>query len=259
MSFLEKNTKVIDSSLAPFIFCYGNAGVGKSTLGHEAPNSIFLDFEDSTKYLTGASVINIRDVDIDKRYKYTIDALDAVCNEKHDRQTIVIDTLDWMERCLIDGFCEKHKAMSYYDSNVKAAAFGAGKKAILMEAQHVLEKLDKINKTRNMTVIVLAHTSTEKIDDAVDGSFNRNVAATQIEDIARMFMEKSDCVLYMKRKIIKSSNSPSGFVEGNGAMFIASSNMGTSSKERLGLPPVIDVPKGKAWQSFISSINTNKE
>lgn len=258
MGILDTNVKKSNGLEPPMIVVYGAAGTGKSTFASEASNPIFLDFEDSTKYLSDANVLDVRRHEPEQRYDMTCTYLDAILNEQHDYKTLVIDTLDWMERSFIDGFVKKVGAKSLYDPFNKQTDFGKGKKAITSEMQIVLEKIDKINKLKKMSIIILAHTKTKGVDDPVDGSYEQAQLGLQIDDVENMYLEKSDCVLYIKRQTIASKNEPSGFIVKD-PQFITCSNLGTKSKQRLGLPPIIHLPKGQMWDAFISSINTNKE
>ena len=70
---------------------YGTDGVGKSTLCSHAPNLIFVDAE------KGAEQLDVARFPQTQTFGELLVQLRALQNEKHDFQTAVPDSLDWID------------------------------------------------------------------------------------------------------------------------------------------------------------------
>ena len=72
------------------IILSGTNGVGKSTWAAAMPKPLFIDLENGTHHL-----------DVERTYTETyaefLDTVIALCEEKHDYKTLVVDSLDWLE------------------------------------------------------------------------------------------------------------------------------------------------------------------
>ena len=81
---------------------HGPPGIGKSTLGSQFPSPLFFDFEGS---LTN---IDVPHFDLrPKNFEETMDALRLLWGDGHKYQTLVIDTVDWLEIKIHEHVCEK--------------------------------------------------------------------------------------------------------------------------------------------------------
>src|SRR5574343_275999 len=82
------------------VVLYGVEGIGKSTFAANAPKQIFICAENGTGHL-----------DIDryqpKEFGDVLDFLGSLACESHDYQTIVIDTLDWLEPLVLQAVCKQ--------------------------------------------------------------------------------------------------------------------------------------------------------
>ena len=98
MSMLENITRGRESK-PPRLFIYGQEGVGKSTIGAAAPNPIFVQTED------GLGEIDTAKFPLAKNLNDVLAALNALRDEPHDFQTVVLDSADWLERLIWDHVC----------------------------------------------------------------------------------------------------------------------------------------------------------
>ncbi len=81
---------------------YGVEGIGKSTFGSEAPKPIFIQTED------GLDEINCDRFPLATTFDDVVAALKTLVNEKHDYESVVIDSLDWLERLVWDKLCQQY-------------------------------------------------------------------------------------------------------------------------------------------------------
>lgn len=131
----------------PFkIVLYGLEGVGKSSFAADAPKPIFLDVEGGTEDL---NVDRLPPVD---SFGEVLEILDELAREKHDYQTLVVDTADWLESMIWKAVCAEAKVESIED-----IGYGKGYTAALDKWRLFLSRLDELRDKRRMNVIILAH------------------------------------------------------------------------------------------------------
>lgn len=80
----------------PRFVVYGTEGIGKSTLGSQLPAPIFIQTED------GLSQIAADKFPQAQSYESVIEQLDALLNEEHEYQSVVVDSLDRLELLIFD-------------------------------------------------------------------------------------------------------------------------------------------------------------
>ena len=85
----------------PRIMIYGQEGCGKSTWSAAAPNAIFIQTED------GLGEIDCRKFPLAQSFGEILSSLTALRDEEHDFQTVVIDSVDWLERLVFDEVCRE--------------------------------------------------------------------------------------------------------------------------------------------------------
>lgn len=83
----------------PRILVYGTEGIGKSTFASTSPNPIFIPTED------GLDNIDCAKFPLCKTFVEVMSYIDVLQNESHDYRTIIIDTVDWLERLIWDFTC----------------------------------------------------------------------------------------------------------------------------------------------------------
>ena len=86
----------------PRVLLYGVEGIGKSTFGSQAPKPIFLQTED------GLDEIDCDRFPLATKFDDVIAALKSLAAEKHDYESVVIDSLDWLERLVWDKLCQQY-------------------------------------------------------------------------------------------------------------------------------------------------------
>ena len=83
-----------------FALIYDTDGVGKSTFCSHAPNPIFVGAEKGTEQLDVARFPQTETI------SELLAELRALQDEKHEFQTVVIDSLDWIEPLIWKAVCE---------------------------------------------------------------------------------------------------------------------------------------------------------
>ena len=76
-------------SLKERLIILGEKGIGKTTFGSDAPKPIFIPTEDGCSSIEGLDYFPKQTI-----YSGVLDCLKQLGKEKHEFQTVVIDTLD---------------------------------------------------------------------------------------------------------------------------------------------------------------------
>lgn len=228
----------------PAIVVYGEPGIGKSTFASTANAPIMLDLEKGAAYLNVPKVMPDTLADVNGW-------LDTLLTGKHDYKTIVIDTLDWLEALIHKQVCKDTGAKDILDKRNDGTAYGRGHVQALNMFIAVREKLNRIRDERGLAIVILAHTLKKRIDDPIDGSYDKHVLKVH-EKIGAAAVEWADAVLMAKKQLVQTSD---GKLAEGSAVLVTSGTLGATAKNRLNLPPIIPF----TWDGFISSINTNQQ
>ncbi|MAX26607.1 MAG: oxidoreductase [Phycisphaeraceae bacterium] len=141
---------------------HGVQGVGKSTFGATARNPIFIQTED------GLGEIDCAKFPLARSFGQVTEALTDLRNDAHDFQTVVIDSLDWLERLIWQEVCTSENV-----SNIEKIGFQKGYTYALNFWRKFLDALDELRRLRGMTVVLIAHTRIEKFQTPEDSAFDR--------------------------------------------------------------------------------------
>lgn len=230
------------SSRPPAIVVYGEPGIGKSTFASTATKPIMLDLERGSSYIDVPKVTpsNLTEVN---------GWLDSILTGKHEYKTLVIDTLDWLESFIHKQVCKETGAQDILDKRNEGTAYGRGHVQALNLFLSIREKIGNIREQRDMAIIILAHTQSKRMDDPIDGAYDKHVLKVH-DKIGAAVVEWADAVLLAKKKVMTGGDGK--FVEGD-PVLITRGVMGATAKNRLNLPQEIPF----TWNDFISSINTN--
>lgn len=131
-------------TVPPRICIYGGHGIGKSTLASKFPRPIFISTEDGLDALDVVSFPRATELE------QVAGSIKNLIKDKHDFQTVVLDTADWLVEPLITQDVEKR-----YDA--KDLAYGRGAMYIAEEFRTILQGFDVLRRRRNMNVVLVAH------------------------------------------------------------------------------------------------------
>ncbi len=176
----------------PRLLIYGIEGIGKSTIASQAPKPIFVPTED------GLDQIDCDSFPLAGTFAEVTNALSALLNEEHDYQSVVIDSLDWLERLIWDVLCEQYGVASIEKVD---GGYARGYTHALTHWRTVLNGLDALRLRRGMCVIALAHAKVEKFDDPEHSAYDRYSPRLHKHANA-LVTEWADAVLFATRKII---------------------------------------------------------
>lgn len=146
---------------APRIILYGMEGIGKSTFAANFPAPIFIQTED------GLGMIDCAKFPLAKSFDEVFQELVALETEPNEFKTIVIDSLDWLERLIWDKVAQDSKV-----NNIEQIGFGKGYTMALTFWRIVLDHLESLHK-QGKIILLLAHAVAEDYSDPEVSSLKR--------------------------------------------------------------------------------------
>jgi hypothetical protein len=168
------------------ILLAGISGVGKTTFAASAPSPIFLGCE------AGDDNFDVSRFPAPASWQDVLDAVRALAEEKHDYQTLVVDTLDSIEPLCWRAVVERDsKAKSIEDVG---GGFQKGYTAAVEEWRSLLSQLERL-RGAGMAVVLLAHVAVRNYKNPLGPDFDRFVMKLD-QRAAPVFAEWSDIHLF---------------------------------------------------------------
>lgn len=143
---------------------YGEGCVGKSTFGAGMPKPVFVQTED------GLVQIDCPKFPLARTFDEVMAQLAAIRDEPHEFETVVVDSLDWLERLIWDHVCAQFGASSIEKAD---GGYGRGYVHALGLWRKFLAVLDEIRTKRRMLVLLIAHASITHVDNPEGASYDR--------------------------------------------------------------------------------------
>ena len=141
MSILDK--VIAKAKMKPPIIClYGIGGIGKTTFASQMNNPVIIQCED------GIGKIECFHTDVAGTYTEFETHLLDLLNDEHDFKTVVVDSLDWLERLINDHVCKENGW-----PDISSPSFGKGYGAALVVWKNYLDILTKLRNEKGMLVI----------------------------------------------------------------------------------------------------------
>jgi len=202
----------------PRIMVYGQEGVGKSNFSAAAPNVIFIPTED------GLSEIDCHKFPLAKSFNEVLSSLQALYQEKHDFQTVTLDSLDWLERLIFDEVCRDYGVRSIEKVD---GGYGKGYVYTLTYWRKILNLLDALRNEKGMACILIAHCCIEKFEDPEASAYDRYTPRLNKHANA-LISEWVDAVLFATRRF-RTQKEDAGF----GRERTIAAPVGTDGGERI--------------------------
>lgn len=185
--------------LPHLILIHGKDGVGKSTLASEFPDPLFIGPESGTYNITDAS--RVEDL---KTWSDTLGAIGEVLKlDKSSYKTIVIDSLDWLQKIITKFICQAHSVDSI---ELARGGYGKGYRDLEDNFLRLIEGI-KMLRASGRHVVLICHSAVSQFNDpATDEAYNRyelklyKDKANNI-DCRALFREFVDAVIYLQHEV----------------------------------------------------------
>jgi hypothetical protein len=184
----------------PRILVYGTEGIGKSTFGSQSPKPIFVQTED------GLDELDCDKFPLATNYDDVLTALTELKTQPHDYESIVIDSLDWLERLIWDKLCAQNGVNSIEKVD---GGYARGYTHALTYWREIIDQLNVLRSGRGMVVVMIAHSKVERFEDPESSPYDRYSPRLN-KHAAALVSEWSDAVLFATRKI-RTQSEDTGF------------------------------------------------
>lgn len=245
MLSLENNEKI----LPPRILIYGTEGIGKTSFGALADNPIFLPTE---KGLSGHQ--HVQRFPISRSFADVLGYITELASKDHDRRTLVVDSLDWLEPLIWDQVCKETNETAI---EKVGGGFGKGYTYALDLWRQYLEALDYLNEEKNMTIIQIAHAQIKRYENPETAAYDRYSIKLQdgkSTSASGLLLEYSDMVLFANYhvSIIKDekvfNKERKRAIGSDERILFTQERPAYKAKNRYGLPSEIPFDKnGEYW------------
>lgn len=227
------------------VLLYGVEGVGKSTFAASAPSPVFLAAEEGTAQLDVARFPE------PLSWTEAFEALSELTEGEHSFQTLVIDTLDWLEPLCWQAVCERLRLRSIED-----AGYGRGYVAALEEWRTLLVRLDALRLKRGMHIVLLAHSAIRTFKNPEDADYDRYELKVH-QKAAALLKEWSDAVLFARYETFTHADEKTKRTRGvsTGARVLHTQHAAAwDAKNRFDLPPALPLE----WQAFAEAVAAHR-
>lgn len=183
---------------APKLMIYGLSGVGKSTLASKLKNPIFIDMEGGLNYMDVARTPTLTS------YASVLKVLGELFNiaeaGKREYDTIVIDSVDWLVRKVVEKAAGIDKNKLDETLNRSNGGYGNGKQVLENHIRtYLLPLLVTLNK-QGYGICLIAHADRKVLMNS-DGSDVEQIAPKIDVNTMNTFVEWADNVFFLKRDI----------------------------------------------------------
>jgi hypothetical protein len=225
-----------------FLGLYGPAGVGKSTWAASAPKPVFIGTDD------GVATLDVASFPIPQTWQDVKAAVGDLLMEKHDYETLVIDTINGLEPLVWAHVCKEAKVASIEDVG---DGFGKGYIRAREEFDTFFKTLKRLR--AKMNVIGLGHSKIKTSEDIYQGEKYDRYILKMDERAGDLFLESVDCMFFANFEQIatkvKGNQKAKMRGEGRRRMF-TESRPAFLAKSRFAIPFEMDL----SWDAFIDAV-----
>lgn len=207
---------------------YGTEGVGKTTFASKFPGAVFIDTEGSTKHM------DVARFDPPATWQNVLDELNYVIGHPDGFGTIVIDTMDWLEKLLFRAVCEEKNI-----KNIEDLGYGKGYVYAKQKLQALLERLDDVI-AKGIHVVLVCHSIIRKFELPDEmGSYDRYMLKLNEKNISPLIKEWVDMLLFVNYRTDIVTDADGKTKKGKGGtkrIMYTTHNACWDAKNRFGLP-----------------------
>ena len=242
MSILSK-IKRGGETLPPRVLLSGPEGIGKSTFAANAPSPLFISQENG---LTGLDHVAHLSPETFSDVLALVDELTAAPSEY---KTIVLDTMDWLERSIHAFICARDGKQ-----NVEDYGYGKGYKVAEAELVLLLNKLDALRAAQKVGIVLLSHVQI-KTFTAPEGTAWDRYEMKGHKGFTGILREWPDACLFAVYEVhkMKERGENRERVIGGDRIIHTSWSPGWDAKNRLGLPETLPL----SYEAFAEAVEAN--
>lgn len=209
------------------VVIYGPEGIGKSTFAAAFPEPLFIDTEDSTKFM------DVRRFQKPQSWTELLEQVKYVQNMPDLCKTLVLDTADWAEQLCISSLCASKKL-----EGIEDMGYGKGYVYLAEDFGRLLNLLEEVV-NKGIHVVLTAHAMMRKFEQPDElGAYDRWELKLQ-KKTAPLVKEWSDLLLFANYKTVSVAVDKQGTkhkAQGGRRVMYTSHHPCWDAKNRQGLP-----------------------
>jgi hypothetical protein len=231
MSLLTRSTNGI-KQMPHCLIIYGTEAVGKSGFAASFPKPFFIDLEGGSKNYNVSRITDVTWIEV-------LAVLEELKTTPYE--TIVIDSLDWLEQLLHKSICEKQKVATIEDS---FGSYGKWVSGVLGEWKPLIQLLKELREI-GKNIVMTSHYQIKVFNDPSTQLPYDRYTLKLTDKVASMFKEWVDCVLFANFETYASS-ADSKAKKGKGVStglrkLYCEKRAAYDAKNRFGLPEEMDL------------------
>lgn len=227
----------------PLSVWYGVHGIGKTSLGAEYPDAVFIQCEQGTP--GGAELTSFGDIET---FDDVLDSIGSLITEDHEFKTVNVDSLDYLEPLIWSHICKQNEW-----PNIEAPGFGKGYIALDEPWRTFLAGCKELTR-QGMAVNLIAHSDISRFDSPTTDPYSRYGIKLH-KRAAALVQEEADIVAFFNYRIALKEKDV-GFkkvshAEGGGTRLIhLEERPGFLAKNRYQMPASIEYKVGKGYSAL---------
>jgi len=183
---------------APKLMIYGLSGVGKSTLASKLKNPIFIDMEGGLNYMDVPRTPVLSS--FEKCLGVLAELYQTAENGKREYDTIVIDSVDWLVRKIVEKAAGIDKKNITETLNRSNGGYGNGKQVLENYIRTSFLPLLAALNSKGYGICLIAHADRKVLMNA-EGNDVEQIAPKIDVNTMNVFVEWCDNVFYLKKDI----------------------------------------------------------
>lgn len=255
MAISLKNLTHKKDPAPPRILFYGPPGMGKTTVAAEFPNPVFIQAEDGYPNDLPDPPPRFEREQLGD-FNGVLDAVGALITEDHDRQTLVIDSLDKLEPWVWEATCRENNW-----STIEQPGYGKGYLAAETQWRELITGFNVLRRERGMAIVLIAHSTIETVNDPTTVAYSRYDIRLQKRATA-LFQDEMDAILFINQDVTIKQDDPKAKTsrsraDGGGNRWIYTApRPAFVAKNRFGIPDKIMCARGETYAELAKHLPT---
>jgi AAA domain len=243
---LKNVKKKTAAELQPIFTIYGVPKIGKSSLGAEFPKPIFIQTTEGESVPAGVVADTLEAFN----YEALCEVLGVLCNEDHDYQTVIIDSLTGVEQMIRAETCARNGW-----KDIEDPGFGKGYKMAANVLREYIDGIMTVRRDRQMAIVQLGHADITRFNPPSTDPYDR-YRVSMHKEMADIIEENSDVIAFVnfkasiKKVDVGFSQTKSHAEGGNVRYMFLEERPHTVAGNRFGMPPELPYKKGEGYKAL---------